>query len=88
MSLSPTESALAARLLRMASDEFGRHGCSGFDLPNTDENWALVEAVEKRNKTPAMDMPTRPPKGTPIISDGWRLMAYLAHRLDPKGTKP
>lgn len=37
------ELALAATLLKMASDKFSNHGCNDFDLP---DNWTQAECDE------------------------------------------
>ena len=43
--LSPFELQVVGRLLRLAGEEFGNHGCNDFDLPDTPEAKALIADV-------------------------------------------
>lgn len=73
------EMALAVKVLVRAADEFSNHGCSDLRLKNTDDNWALVVAMETWNRTLPEDFPERPPNGEDIITEDWFVMSYLAH---------
>ena len=76
-------------LLEMASEEFSNHSCNDFELPNTPENRALVEAMEMKH-SPAYFKK----KGLIISKDGTKiytqdssLMGYfsgLAYELSGK----
>ena len=46
--LTEAEAKLAAQMLRLASDEFGNHGCNDLELPDTPENRVLVEELERQ----------------------------------------
>jgi len=76
--------AILAKLLEMASDEFGNHGCNDFDLPNTLENRELMTAVVIRNEEPeyikihGVEL-TYTGSGRYIIANDSELMSYFAH---------
>lgn len=73
---------LAAKLLEEASDEFANHRCNDYSLPNTDENWKLICAMEDWNRTNEDDRDERPPKNEDIQTSDFFLMSYLAHCLE------
>jgi hypothetical protein len=73
--------AVLSKLLEMASDEFSRHGCNDFELPNTPHNRMLVEAMERWNSVKQFEA-----EGLNISEDGrtiytmdWFLFSYFAH---------
>jgi hypothetical protein len=43
---SKAELEVMGRLLALAAEQFGNHGCNDFELPLTEENIALIEQVE------------------------------------------
>lgn len=78
------EYELAAQLLELASDEFGNHICNDFTLPNTPENFELIEAMERWNVSLSGEMPTPvhvSKDGKEIYTNDWYLMSYLAYLL-------
>lgn len=88
MKLTPNEIEIIANLLDEHSDEFSNHGSNDYELPNTDENWALCERMwasncdltveEWRKSDDAVD---RPRKSKTIDLNDWELSAYLAAKL-------
>lgn len=82
--MSPLELSLADSLLRRAGDEFSRHGCNDFELPNSQEVVDLLNAMEQWNVGPGRTPETThiydPAKKTLFTMD-WYLMGYLRHRL-------
>lgn len=85
--LTPEEAVFAATLLDQHSEEFSNHGCNDCPIPNTDENWAMVErmgawnikgTVEEWRKS--HDAEERPTGDTINVMD-WYLSAYLAAKL-------
>lgn len=74
------ESEALAKLLRLAGNEFGNHGCNDFTLENTDENWEMWKAACLRSSG-EFDEP-RPPLDRPIYADDFVLMYYFAHRAE------
>lgn len=78
--MTRNELSLAGKLLRMAADKFGNHGCNDFELENTDENWQLIVAMRIWNGDPE-NTGKRPALHKKIRTDDWYVMAYLAHRL-------
>jgi hypothetical protein len=44
-SMNKVDARLAAQMLRIASSEFGNHGCNDYELPNTPENLAFVKRL-------------------------------------------
>lgn len=79
-SVTSAEMRAAARLLSIASEHYGNHGCNDFELDNTDENWGLVEAMEASLIDEEDARQRRPRAGRIVVSD-WLLMRYLATRL-------
>lgn len=82
------EYELAAKLLDMASDEFSNHGCNDFELPNTPENYALVESMELWNVSESGEEPNEvnvSEDGQTIYTMDWYIMSYLAHCLREAG---
>ena len=71
--------SILAKLLNMASDEFSNHGCNDFELPNTPENRALMEAAEKWNAPGAPEKLMFNQEGTTIYSQDYFLMSFFAH---------
>jgi hypothetical protein len=80
--MTPTERALAARCLIEAAETFSNHGCNDLRLPNTDENWFLIEAMEDWAKIDKPDRRSRPPPWKDIVTEDWLMMKYLASRLE------
>lgn len=72
---------ILAELLDMAKDEFSNHGCGDFELLNTPENRALMEAAEIWNSSDGFkDAGLNISKdGAKIYTQDWLLMAYFAH---------
>lgn len=74
--------AVLAKLLGMASNEFGNHGCNDFALPNTPENYALLKAAGlwntqgKENEDSAVQVSE---DGTELYTQDWFLMEFFAH---------
>jgi hypothetical protein len=85
--MTGAEKRLAARLLRMAADEFGNHGCNDFDLVG-DGNMLAKEAKEFRrayhdwNGDPESFLEDAP--GRTDLAD-FAAMSYLAHLLEEEG---
>jgi hypothetical protein len=74
---------LAARLLEMAGDEFGNHGCNDMELENTEENWAILVAYEAWND-PNWDGEMYHgihDGGKTVAAQDYALMGYCAHVL-------
>ena len=80
--MNPNELKLAARLLRLAADEFSNHGCNDLDIPNTDENWSLVCAMEAEANFE--ERAPRPPLGRSITTIDFMVMRHLADCMDPE----
>ena len=78
--MTSAEMKMAAKLLSMASGHYGNHGCNDLELDNTDENWALVEAMEA-SLIDEEDVRQRRPSGGRIFVNDWMLMHYLSTRL-------
>lgn len=76
--LTPAELAAAALLLDQAAELYSNHGCNDLELPNTDANWALANAVAEENR---MDLLRRPPLDRPILTQDWMVMQYLSKRF-------
>ena len=72
------EYAILASLLEMAHDEFSNHGCNYYELENTPENYALVEAMNKWNSDDPEDQEVQIYNNKIIVMD-WFLMAYFSH---------
>lgn len=84
--------AILAQLLDMADNEFGNHGCNDFELPNTPENRALMDAAERWNAPngPAEEWELHISRdGKVIYTQDHFLMAYFAHLArELAGVKP
>ncbi len=81
MACSPKEMVIAARLLRLAANEFGNHGCNDFDLfevMSPEEALALQRALHAWSGDMA-SVPTTT-EGARWALD-WLLMRYLADKL-------
>lgn len=76
--MTPEEIKLAAALLRMAAEQFSRHGCNDFDLKDylsEDAAFALCAKVQ------AWADPTEPPEHRTDTMD-WLVMEYIAERME------
>ena len=74
--MTKKELELVGQMLDMAADEFANHGCNDFQMANTDENWAFIEAMEAER--PPEDRDERPDLSEPIYTQDWCVMRYLA----------
>lgn len=74
---------IAARLLKMASEEFSNHGCNDFDLrkilPNVEDRRALAKAIAKWNGD---DLDDLDPEDDHNYEMDWILMSFMADQLD------
>jgi hypothetical protein len=75
-----TELRLLAKVLKLASEEFGNHGCNDLVLKNTNENWELVRKIEKESCGNSDDAPDRPVEKEKIYTFDWVVMSYLAKK--------
>ena len=77
------ELLLAARLLNMASDEFGNHD---FELPDTPDNRAMIARMAVYND-PNCDEDEKEPHvhDGKILTQDYFLMGYLSHKLKEAG---
>lgn len=71
--MTPADFALIATLLDAAADTYSAHVFNDLGLPNTDANWALVQAVEVE-----LEPRPRPPRDQPIVTYDWLTMRYFA----------
>jgi hypothetical protein len=76
--MKPYEKKLLAKLLDLASDEFGNHGCNDFDLQAEgllpSEIAELHADMARFNKTPSEVLEGR-------FTYDWFLMSYLADKI-------
>ena len=79
--MTKNERKLAAEMLELASAEFSNHGCNDLELENTDENWAMIEAMEDWNGSRPEDRNERPRGNKKIFTNDWFVMSYLANLL-------
>lgn len=70
---------IAAKLLELASDTFGNHGCNDFELPNTPESLAFITAMMKEDDDESEPYITK--DGSHIITQDSILMSYCARLL-------
>ena len=79
--LTELDKKLIHHLLKMASDEFGRHGCNDFDLaelvPDVNERRALVKDMYVFNGNP---WEFEPDADHEYVMDFW-LMEYMADKV-------
>jgi predicted glycosyltransferase involved in capsule biosynthesis len=84
ITLTDTEAALLVELLELASDSFGNHGCSDFDLeksvPSLEDRRALMKAYHEYNGDPEEFMEEEE-FGTFRWFKDYALMGYLADRV-------
>ena len=84
--MTPGERKIAAKLLRMAADEFSSHGCNDFDLteviPDQAERDALVRAYHGWNGDPEeyYEAGSRDYR----LMD-WMLMDFMAALMEEEG---
>ncbi len=76
--MTKKELELVGQMLDVAADQFSNHGCNDFKMPNTDENWAFIEAMQAG--LPPEDCDKRPAQGDPIYTMDWAVMRYLADK--------
>ena len=78
--LTPLERRMTAMVLKMAAQEFGRHGCNDLDLRKLgltqDEIAELHQRMAKFNGDPEDVL------SGDIVPD-WYVMSYLAYLQDP-----
>lgn len=82
--LLPHELKLIAQFLDMASDEFGRHGCNDFELPDTTRMRNMLIAMEKWNDPTVTDESEEVQeivKCKKCFTMDWYVMSYMAHRV-------
>lgn len=82
--LLPHELKLIAQFLDMASDEFGRHVCNDFDLPNTKRMRDMLIAMEKWNDPDITDESEEVQeivKRKECFTMDYFVMSYMAHRV-------
>jgi hypothetical protein len=83
MSLSKQHLKLISGFLEELNRIQANAGCNDFILDNTDENWALVEEVQKYHLD-TRDWSQRPPKNKPIYAMDMLITSYLKHLVDEK----
>jgi hypothetical protein len=76
---TPAERTVLAELLRLASDQFGNHGCNDHPLPDTPENREIVRACREHQ---GWDDDEVMAHNGQIIGDDAGLMDYFADRLE------
>ncbi len=85
--LTDGERAHLKRLCVYGSNQMSNEGCNDFDVPNTDENWATIEAMGAWNASLSVeDWRKHPdyeprPKGAKLHTQNWYLLSYLASKL-------
>lgn len=62
------------------SQDLGNNGCNDYDLPNTDENWELMQAVEEWGEDES-DRTKKRPTGKRLTLSDWLVFDYLVHLL-------
>lgn len=77
LTLNSTEVVAFRKLLEQASDEMSNAGCNEFELPNTDDAWALY--VEHMKRHDPNDTPVRPTTDNIVFHD-WMLVDYLKEK--------
>lgn len=82
INLTDTEVKILADLLEMAHQEFSNHGCNDYPLENTDENWELIQNVDKN----VCDEPTYESRPTDkkLYGTDWILMIYFQNKINGK----
>lgn len=75
-----TDYRIAAMMLKMASDEFGNHGCNDFELPNTPENQRFVKRLNIYYGYPEELNLSK--DGTKIYLMDYNVMDYCARQLE------
>lgn len=82
--MTPNQKLLAAQFLEQMSDEYGSHSCNDYELPNTPENLAMMEAyhVWNTHDDPAQrdDKPFMI-RGDSILTYDFIVIGYLAYLL-------
>lgn len=78
--LTPTQCQIAAKMLRLAADEFSNHGCNDYELPNTPNNLEFVNGMIAASDYPG-DSPHISRDGKSIYLMDWQVMIYCAELL-------
>jgi hypothetical protein len=82
--LTRAELTLISKLLQEASEEFSNHGCNDCEVPNTEENKALlVDMIKANGEEEEMEEQIEEVmscKKKTIFTYDWWLMSYLADR--------
>ncbi len=78
--MTPFEMRLAADLLKMAAEEFGRHCCNDLPLPNTEDANRLGRQYHEWNGDP-QEWEDYPADRPIIYFNDSAAMAFLADRL-------
>lgn len=79
--MTQKEKKLAARLLRLASDQFSNHGCNDID-DDLLKDWTDEEKLKLSQSY--HDWNGDPEEGEDEISEDWILMIAIANKLDPE----
>ena len=80
--MTDNEKALAAKLLRIASNDFANHGCNDFMVQTTAENCAIFRKTWRDAGQDPNDFDEQPEECDEICIDDYILMDYLADKLE------
>lgn len=78
VTLEDNEIEILRRMFDDYSDNLGNAGCNDFEMPNTDQNWALYVAAEKANEDYEEE---ERPKGKKICGCDFIILEYLKERV-------
>jgi hypothetical protein len=82
--LNKAELSLIQELLKLASEQFGNHGCNDYQIKNTPDNKTLLCKLIEWNDDPLQikeDLPeVLSSKKKVLNTQDFSLMDYLAHR--------
>jgi len=77
------ELQMIADLLDQCADRLGNDGCNDSWLPDTDENWELIQQMQRRNSKDPRDWDTRKDVTNErgLFIPNFMTPAYFAHKI-------
>ena len=81
VTLSDTEATIVKRLLNMASETYGNHGCNDFSLEDTPEHRKLLADMDRWNSPDPDDWHEPEPYMGSLNTSDFFIMGYFAHRM-------
>lgn len=74
--MTKLEKELLLKFLDDLNEKYGCAGCNDYDLPNTDEGWAIYQEIKEGSS-----LKNRPPESVPLLVMDFQVLNYLRDKL-------